>query len=67
MSNEAYHLLISNKREGNNCFFFFSFYNQEILQDLAEFALQEQPEDNLMAAHIPWPLSQSNYWNCIIQ
>ena len=50
--------------------------NQEILLDLADFALQEQPEDNLMVAisrawynemaHISWPLSQSNPWNCII-
>ena len=49
--------------------------NQEILLDLADFALQEQPEDNLMPlfhgrgimAHIPWLLSQSNPWNYIIQ
>ena len=41
---------------------------EEILLFLADFALQEQPEDNLAAkfrghgtmAHIPWPLSQSN-------
>ena len=41
--------------------------NQEILLDLADFALQEQPEDNSLwslflghgiMAHIPWPLSQ---------
>ena len=38
--------LISNKREWNNCFIK---NNQEILLDLADFALQEQPEDNLMA------------------
>ena len=33
--------------------------NQEILLDLADFALQEQPEDNLMVAisrHVYWPL-----------
>ena len=42
---------------------------------LADFALQEQEEDNLMVAfrehgimaHIPCPLSQSNPLNCIIQ
>ena len=48
-----------------------------MLLDLADFALQEQPEDNLMMAisslghgimaHITEPLSQSNPWNCIIQ
>ena len=66
-----YHL-ISNKREWNNCF---TKNNQEILLDLDDFALQEQEEDNLMApvlghgimAHIPWPPSQSNPWNWIIQ
>ena len=39
--------LISNKREWNNCFIK---NNREILLDLADFALQEQPEDNLMVA-----------------
>ena len=39
--------LISNKREWNNRFIK---NNQEILLDLADFALQEQPEDNLMVA-----------------
>ena len=38
---------ISNKREWNNCFIK---NNQELLQDLADFALQEQPEDNLMVS-----------------
>ena len=46
-----------------------------MLLDHADFALQEQAEDNLMffflehgiMAHIPWPLSQSNPSNCIIQ
>ena len=38
---------MSNKREWNNCFVK---NNQEILLDLADFALQEQPEDNLMVA-----------------
>ena len=42
----SYHL-ISNKREWNNCFVK---NNQEILLDLAYFALQEQPADNLMVA-----------------
>ena len=37
----------SNKREWNNCFIK---NNQEILLDLAVFAFQEQPKDNLMAA-----------------
>ena len=47
--------------------------NNQILLVLADFALQEQPEDNLIfilgrgiMTHIPWPLSQSNPWNCII-
>ena len=42
--------------------------SQEILLDHADFALQEQPEDNLIVAlsrhgmgpHIPWMLNQSN-------
>ena len=46
-----------------------------MLLDHADFALQEQAEDNLMVAflehgimaHIPRPLSRSNSWNCIIQ
>ena len=37
--------LISNKHEWNYCF---TKNNQEILPDLADFALQEQPEDNFM-------------------
>ena len=41
----GYNRLISSKREWNNCFIK---NNQEILLDLADFALQEQPEDNLM-------------------
>ena len=39
--------LISNKGEWNNCFIK---NNQEILLYLADFALQEQAEDNLMLA-----------------
>ena len=41
-----YHL-ISNKREWNNSFVK---NNQEIMLDHADFALQEQPEDNLMVS-----------------
>ena len=41
----GYNHFISNKREWNNCFIK---CNREILLDLAYFALQEQPEDNLM-------------------
>ena len=49
--------------------------NQEILLDLADLALQEHPEvmchlslvHRITLAHIPWLLSQSNPWNCIIQ
>ena len=41
-----YHL-ISNKREWNNCFIK---NNQEILLDFADFALEEQLEDNLMVS-----------------
>ena len=43
----GYNHLISNKREWNNCFIK---NNQEILLDHANFALQEQAEDNLMVA-----------------
>ena len=42
-----YNHLISTKREWNNCFIK---NNQEILLDLSNFAMQEQPEDNLMVA-----------------
>ena len=42
----GYNHLISNKREWPNCFIK---NNQEVLLDLADFALQEQSEDNLMA------------------
>ena len=38
--------LTSNKHEWNNKLFYFKI-NQEILLDLPEFALQEQPEDNI--------------------
>ena len=63
----GYNHLISDKREWNN--------SQEILLDLADFAMQELPESvkwflflrHGIMAHIPWPLSQSNSWNCIIQ
>ena len=41
----GYNHLISNKPEQNNCFIK---NNQEIMLDLADFALQEQPEDNLI-------------------
>ena len=66
----GYNHLISNKRKWNNCFIKNS---REILLDLADFALQEQTEDNFNGRHfsaivyIPWPLSQSNPSNCIIQ
>ena len=43
----GYNHLISNKREWNNCFIK---NNQEMLLDHADFALQEQAEDNLMVA-----------------
>ena len=43
----GYDHLISNKREWNN---FFIKNNQEMLLDHADFALQEQAEDNLMVA-----------------
>ena len=46
-SQRGYNHLIFNKREWNNFFF----NNQEILLDLADFALQEQPEDNLMVTN----------------
>ena len=41
----GYNHLISNKREWNNCFIK---NNEKILLDHADFALQEQAEDNLM-------------------
>ena len=40
-------IISSNKREWNNCFIK---NNQKMLLDHADFALQEQAEDNLMAA-----------------
>ena len=43
----GYKHLKSNKREWNNCFIK---NNQEILLDLVDCTLQEQPEDNLMIA-----------------
>ena len=43
----GYKDLISNKHEWDNCFIK---NNREILQDLADFALQEQPEDNFLVA-----------------
>ena len=42
--------------------------NHEVLLDIGDFALQEQPEDNLMVAFSQAIYrSQSNPWNCIIQ
>ena len=46
----GYNNLISNKREWNNCFIK---NNQEILLDFADFAMQEQLEDNLLVS-ISW-------------
>ena len=43
----GYNHLISNKREWNNCFIK---NNQEMFLDHADFAFQEQAEDNLMVA-----------------
>ena len=43
----GYYHLISNKCEWNNCFIK---NNQEMLPDHADFALQEQAEDDLMVA-----------------
>ena len=48
----GYNHLISNKRKWNNCFIK---KNQEILLDLTDFTVQEQPEGNLMVAiSRPW-------------
>ena len=48
----SYNHFISNKREWNSCFIK---NNHEILLNLANFALQEQPEENLMVAiSRPW-------------
>ena len=49
--------LISNKLKRNNCFIK---NNQEILLDLTDFAVREEPEDNLMAA-ISWPWYNGSY------
>ena len=46
-SQRGYNHLISNKREWNNCFIK---NNKEILLNLADLALQEQQEGNLMVA-----------------
>ena len=43
----VYNHLVSNKREWNNCFIK---NNKEMLLNLADFALQEQLEGNLMVA-----------------
>ena len=50
-------MFISNKREWNNCFIK---NNQEILLDRADFALQEQPENNLKFA-ISWTWYHASY------
>ena len=71
----GYNHLISNKHKWNNCFIK---NNQETLLDLADFALQEQPEDNSMSLFLGHGIMahtytmaakpmQSNPWNCIIQ
>ena len=54
---DSYDHFISNKREWNNRFIK---NNQEILLDLAYFALQEQPEDNLKVA-ISWAWYNGSY------
>ena len=53
----GYNYLSSNKRDWNNCFIK---NNQDILLDLADFALQEQPEDNWMVA-ISWAWYNGSY------
>ena len=51
MANKVgYNNRISNKRKCINCFVFCLRNNLEILLDLTDFALQEQPEDNIMIA-----------------
>ena len=42
----GYNHLISNKRKWNNCFIK---NNQEMLLDLTDIAVREEPEDNLVA------------------
>ena len=49
--------VIFNKREWNNCFIK---NHHKILLDLADFALQEQPEDNLMVV-ISWAWYNGSY------
>ena len=50
-------IISSNKREWNNCFIK---NNQELLLDRADFALQEQAEDNLMVA-FSWAWYNGSY------
>ena len=47
----GYNHLISNARKWNNCFIEIQ---QEMSLDLADFALQEQTEDNLIVAQFLW-------------
>ena len=47
----GYNHLISNKRKWDNCFIK---NNQEILLDLADFALREQTEDTTVAISCTW-------------
>ena len=57
MRRVGYSHLISIKRKWNNCFIK---NNQEILVDLTDFSVQEQPENNLMAA-ISWAWYNGSY------
>ena len=53
----SYNHVISNNREWNN---YFIKNTQELFLVLADFALQEQPEDNLMIA-ISWAWYNGSY------
>ena len=64
----GYYHPISNTGEWNNCFI----KNNQKMLDLVDFILQERPEDDLLVGHdimanIQWPLSQSKFWNYLIQ
>ena len=58
-----YNQLIFKRPEWNYCFIK---NNPEILLDMADFTLQEQPEDNQWLIYHERALSQSNPWNCIM-
>ena len=65
MANKALHSAELGKTEWNKYLLFSVKNNQEMLLDLAYFALQEQPEDNFMVARYIFTMT-ANPWNYII-